>query len=195
MRMLSKVAVAGGLILLGACSATSSVARPEAFPASRPVAALPSHAAATATNESASAPAHVPEAAKLTIAPATIAVLETALGLLGTKYRFGGVSPETGFDCSGYVSYVLRQHGVEIPRIVADQFGAGRSVAQNEIQAGDLVFFTTTGPGATHVGLVVSTGARWEFIHAPADGSSVRVERFDTGYWQQLWVGARRVLG
>ena len=122
------------------------------------------------------------------------AVLQSAFDLLGTKYRFGGETPESGFDCSGFVSYVLRQHGVELPRTVAEQFAAGRSVAQDEIQPGDLVFFTTTGPGATHVGLVVTSGSRYEFIHAPADGASVRIERFDTGYWQQRWLGARRVF-
>ena len=121
-------------------------------------------------------------------------MLGTALSLLGTKYRFGGETPEGGFDCSGFVSYVLRQHSLDIPRTVAEQFVVGQAVAQDQIQPGDLVFFTTTGPGATHVGIVVNTGGRWDFVHAPADGSVVRIERFDTGYWQQRWVGARRVL-
>ena len=48
--------------------------------------------------------------------------------------------------------------------------------------------------GATHVGIVVNTGTRWDFVHAPADGSVVRIERFDSGYWQQRWIGARRVF-
>jgi peptidoglycan endopeptidase LytE len=122
------------------------------------------------------------------------AVLSTALSLLGTKYRFGGETPEGGFDCSGFVSYVLHQHSVDIPRTVAEQFVVGQAVAQDQIQPGDLVFFTTTGPGATHVGIVVNTGTRWDFVHAPADGSVVRVERFDSGYWQQRWIGARRVF-
>ncbi|HXT69529.1 MAG TPA: C40 family peptidase [Vicinamibacterales bacterium] len=122
------------------------------------------------------------------------AILQTAFDLLGTKYRFGGQTPDTGFDCSGFVSYVLRQHSIDVPRTVVEQFGAGRTVAQDDIQPGDLVFFTTTGPGPTHVGIVVATGARFEFIHAPADGSVVRIERFDSGYWQQRWIGARRVL-
>jgi peptidoglycan endopeptidase LytE len=122
------------------------------------------------------------------------AVLSTALSLLGTKYRFGGETPEGGFDCSGFVSYVLHQHSVDIPRTVAEQFVVGQAVAQDQVQPGDLVFFTTTGPGATHVGIVVNTGTRWDFVHAPADGSVVRIERFDSGYWQQRWIGARRVF-
>lgn len=116
------------------------------------------------------------------------------MDLLGTKYRYGGQTPDSGFDCSGFVSYVLRQHSIDVPRTVAEQFAAGRSVAQDDIQIGDLVFFTTTGPGATHVGIVVSTGNRWEFIHSPNDGSVVRIDRFDSGYWQQRWLGARRLL-
>ena len=129
--------------------------------------------------------------------PATslsVALIQTALTLVGTPYRFGGESPDTGFDCSGFVGYVMRQHSVFIPRTVVEQFQAGKSVAQADVQPGDLVFFSTVGPGATHVGIVISTSARWEFVHAPADGSSVRVERFDTGYWQQRWIGARRVF-
>ena len=121
-------------------------------------------------------------------------MLSTALSLLGTKYKFGGETPEGGLDCSGFVRYVLRQHSVEIPRTVAEQFAVGQPVAQDQIQTGDLVFFTTTGPGATHVGIVVNTGTRWDFVHAPADGSVVRIERFDIGYWQLRWIGARRVL-
>ena len=92
------------------------------------------------------------------------------------------------------MSYVLRQHSVEIPRTVAEQFVVGQAGGAGPDSAGDLVFFTTTGPGATHVGIVVNTGARWDFVHAPADGSVVRIERFDIGYWQQRWIGARRVL-
>jgi cell wall-associated NlpC family hydrolase len=132
----------------------------------------------------------------VTPAPSAVsaAVLSTALSLLGTKYRFGGETPEGGLDCSGFVRYVLRQHSVDIPRTVAEQFVVGQPVAQDQIQPGDLVFFTTTGPGATHVGIVINTGTRWDFVHAPADGSVVRIERFDTGYWQQRWIGARRVL-
>jgi cell wall-associated NlpC family hydrolase len=147
-------------------------------------------------NQSESEPTPTLAARSTPIAPpsASAAILETAFGLLGTKYKFGGTTPDTGFDCSGFVGYVLRQHGIDMPRTVAEQFSAGRPVAQDDIQAGDLVFFTTTGPGATHIGIVVSAGAEWKFVHAPADGASVRIERFDTGYWQQRWIGARRIF-
>jgi cell wall-associated NlpC family hydrolase len=200
----------GVIVLASACVSTSSP-QPQAFPRSRPVPNAPAvvdppastNSPATSRAEPAPAPvdsARVSAARELaapaaTMAtPAAAAVLQTAYSLLGTRYRFGGESPETGFDCSGFVGYVLRQHGIDMPRTVAEQFQIGRSVAQDDIQIGDLVFFTTTGPGATHIGIVVSAGPRWEFIHAPADGASVRVERFDSGYWQQRWMGARRVF-
>ena len=188
-RVAARALVALSLLTLGACAARTpgTLARPEAFPRS------PAPRPAPAASQNEGDVALESAAPRVATVPAAAAVLQTAFDLLGTKYRFGGTSPETGFDCSGFVGYVLRQHGVELPRTVVEQFAAGRAVAQDEIQAGDLVFFSTTGPGATHVGLVVTTASRWEFIHAPADGANVRVERFDTGYWQQRWVGARRV--
>jgi len=204
-----RIAVVVVAAVAGACaSAPAATVRPEAFPRSRPV--------PTATNEGNAAGPRETRAMPVTpasrVAPETVssatlplaatpapsafsaAVLSTALSLLGTKYRFGGETPEGGFDCSGFVSYVLHQNSVDIPRTVAEQFAVGQAVAQDQIQPGDLVFFTTTGPGATHVGIVVNTGTRWDFVHAPADGSVVRIERFDSGYWQQRWIGARRVF-
>ena len=190
-----------------ACATTpASTVKPEAFPRSRPVPAATREPAGPRPTREAPAPAGprisaetaTSAAALLATTPApsavSAAVLNTALSLLGTKYRFGGETPESGFDCSGFVSYVLHQHSVDIPRTVIEQFAVGQAVAQDQIQPGDLVFFTTKGPGATHVGIVVNTGTRWDFVHAPADGSVVRVERFDVGYWQQRWIGARRVL-
>jgi cell wall-associated NlpC family hydrolase len=80
-----------------------------------------------------------------------------------------------------------------LPRTVAEQFGAGVPVRRDALDAGDLVFFTTTGPGATHVGIVTGAAAG-EFVHAPADDSSVRVDRLDAAYWRARWLGARRVI-
>jgi cell wall-associated NlpC family hydrolase len=126
--------------------------------------------------------------------PAVDAILESARSLVGTPYRFGGASPAEGFDCSGLVTYVARLHGIMLPRIVTDQFGAGRAVDRSSLAPGDLIFYSTIGPGATHVGIVLESSGTLRFIHAPADGSSVRIERFDTPYWESRWVGARRVF-
>jgi cell wall-associated NlpC family hydrolase len=177
-------AVAAALLMAAAACATSGGATPAAFPGasgSRP-----------AVHEARRA-ADVPPP----ISPPSAAVdgiLESARSLVGTPYRFGGASPAEGFDCSGLVSYVARLHGIVLPRVVADQFAAGRAVDRRDLAPGDLIFYSTIGPGATHVGIVLDSNGALRFIHAPADGSSVRVERFDTPYWESRWVGARRVF-
>ena len=114
----------------------------------------------------------------------------TALALRGTPYKNGGRDPG-GFDCSGFVWYVFARHGVAVPRTVAEQYGAGGSVAQTDLQAGDLVFFATTGSGASHVGIVVGGDS---FVHAPSSSGVVRVERLGTAYWASRFLGARRLL-
>ena len=167
-------------VAAAACAATGGPT-PAAFPGaagSRPAAAGARDAPRAAPKSSAAADA----------------VLESARSLVGTPYRFGGESPAEGFDCSGLVAYVARLHGILLPRIVSDQFAAGRAVDRSDLAPGDLVFYSTVGPGATHVGIVLESNGTLRFIHAPADGSSVRVERFDTPYWESRWVGARRVF-
>jgi len=113
-----------------------------------------------------------------------------ALQLRGTPYRNGGADP-SGFDCSGLVQYVFAQHGVIVPRKVAEQYRAGQDVQPSQLQAGDLVFFTTVAPGASHVGIALGGD---EFVHAPSSTGEVRVERMSAAYWSTRFVGARRVL-
>jgi cell wall-associated NlpC family hydrolase len=127
-------------------------------------------------------------------APLTERVIASALALRGTPYRFGGATPETGFDCSGLVAYVLRLQAIDMPRTVAGQFAFGRPVSRADLRTGDLVFFSTTGRGATHVGIAVQVSGAPAFVHAPADGSTVRIDQLDAPYWHTRWVGARRVL-
>jgi len=117
-------------------------------------------------------------------------LLSTARSLSGTPYLFGGDTPSAGFDCSGFVRYVYAQMGVPLPRTAEEQFAVGRNVANDRLEAGDLVFFSTTGPGPTHVGIVIDPVT---FVHAPGTGAVVRVERFDTPYWQSRRLGNRRV--
>jgi cell wall-associated NlpC family hydrolase len=118
-------------------------------------------------------------------------VIATAVALRGARYQLGGVTPQ-GFDCSGFVRYVFALYRVTVPRTVAEQYRTGEEIARDHISAGDLVFFSTTGPGATHVGIVVDPGS-YTFVHAPGTGSVVRVERFDTPYWRGRMLGARRL--
>jgi cell wall-associated NlpC family hydrolase len=133
------------------------------------------------------APAVVPVT---TMASATD-ILQTALGFRGVPYRYGGESPTTGFDCSGFVRFVMAQHQLTLPRTAAEQFQIGRRVSARDVQAGDLVFFSTVAPGASHVGLAISKD---EFVHAPATSGVVRVERLEWSYWQSRFVGARRLF-
>jgi cell wall-associated NlpC family hydrolase len=117
------------------------------------------------------------------------AVADTALALRGTPYRNGGNDP-TGFDCSGFVQYVFAQNGIALPRDVKAQFEVGDLVSPDELELGDLVFFTTVAPGASHVGL--SLGGD-EFVHAPSSKGVVRVERISAAYWSRRAIGARRL--
>jgi len=117
------------------------------------------------------------------------AIAGTALGLRGTPYRNGGSDP-SGFDCSGFVWYVFGQHGIRVARTVGDQFREGVDVSAEAPQPGDLLFFNTQGPGASHVGMAIGGD---EFVHAPSSRGEVRVERMSAPYWSSRYVGARRL--
>lgn len=117
-------------------------------------------------------------------------IVADALALRGAPYRNGGTDPEKGFDCSGFVRYVLGRHGITAPRQTADQFAAGAAVAPGKLRPGDLVFFSTVAPGASHVGIAIDDD---EFVHAPSSRGVVRVERLALPYWQRRFVGVRRL--
>lgn len=172
-RGLWRSVIVGALFTTAACASSPAVvSRPSPFPR----APAPEWASSADT-------AHV---------SAAHALLQTATALRGSPYRLGGTTPTTGFDCSGFVRYVFQQYRLDVPRTVAEQFRVGREVDHARMTAGDLIFFSTTGPGATHVGIVVDPDAR-TFVHAPGTGSVVRIERFDTPYWQQRVLGVRRL--
>jgi hypothetical protein len=118
------------------------------------------------------------------------ALVGTALSLRGAPYRNGGADPN-GFDCSGFTQYVFAKYGVALPREVRDQFQEGNSVKDSELAAGDLLFFTTVAPGATHVGIAIGGD---QFVHAPSSTGVVRVERLSTSYWSARYLGARRIM-
>ena len=105
---------------------------------------------------------------------------------LGTPYRFGGESPDDGFDCSGLVWYVYRELGVPVPRTAADQRANARPVRREDLQPGDLVFFYTP---QDHVGIYLGDG---HFVHAPATGRTVERARLDTPYFILSFAGAGR---
>jgi cell wall-associated NlpC family hydrolase len=119
------------------------------------------------------------------------AVAEFALGFRGVPYRLGGADP-AGFDCSGLVHYVFAQYGVLVPRVVEEQYQAGEKVKAKDIKPGDLLFFATKGPGATHVAIAVGED---RFVHAPNSTGVVRVETLMSTYWGSRYIGARRITG
>jgi len=111
-----------------------------------------------------------------------------ALGLVGTPYRYGGNTPEGGFDCSGLIGYVYRSSlGQVPPRTVSRMASFGRPVAMSEIRSGDLVLFGNSTP--SHAGIYVGDG---RFVHAPSTGGEVRLDRLDGVYWSRQPTQARR---
>lgn len=119
-------------------------------------------------------------------------VVSTAYNQVGTRYRLGGDSPQKGFDCSGLVWWVYRQHGVKVPRITKDQAVAGTLVTKGDPAPGDiLVFRTRSAPNGLHTGLYSGNGT---FIHSPRKGQRVREEQLDSEHWKKALIGVRRVL-
>lgn len=117
------------------------------------------------------------------------AVISTAKRYLGVSYVWGGTTP-SGFDCSGFTQYVFAQHGISLPRISRDQFNSGAHVSLNNLQPGDLVFFSLDQDKVIdHVGIYIGSG---QFINA---SSSKGVTIYSLGsYWSSHLIGATRVL-
>jgi len=171
-----------------ACASTSAVPKP--FP--MPGAPAPPPAAPTDAPLPPGAVTPAPAAAPPRDPPSAIdgyALAGTALALRGTPYRDGGTDV-SGFDCSGFTQYVFAQHGVALPREVRDQFRVGKSVKPEDVAAGDMIFFTTTAPGATHVAIAIGGD---QFVHAPSSTGVVRIERIGSSYWAPRYLGARRL--
>lgn len=116
-------------------------------------------------------------------------VITYAKQFIGTPYRYGGSSP-SGFDCSGFTSYVYKHFGVNLSHSSSAQYGQVSKVSRGDLQAGDLVFFATRGRSIGHVGIYVGGG---QFIHSPSAGSSVRIESMSSGYYANRFVGGGRV--
>lgn len=121
-------------------------------------------------------------------------VLFRALGLVGTPYRWGGNTPDSGFDCSGLIGYVYRDAaGVALPRSTREMIGIrAPDIDKGALQSGDLVFFATNGgTQVSHAGIYVGEG---RFVHAPSTGGTVRLDYLSNSYWQKTYLSAKRVL-
>jgi len=139
---------------------------------------LSSHSAAQGVDE-----ASWPERAR--------SVLKNALSLSGIRYQYGGNSPESGFDCSGFVRYVYQQAAnLSLPHSARAISQFGQSIPKHELQPGDLVFFNTLKSAFSHVGIYLGNN---RFIHAPSSGGKVRVEDMQDSYWKSRFNGAQRI--
>jgi len=169
------VFVALGASALTGCSSTLTV--PEARSTAErpePVRATPRTGARPSTNESSGR--------------VRTQVVNTALDMIGTPYRYGGNTP-SGFDCSGLVHYAYRAAGISVPRTTGDQLDTARGIALPQARPGDLLFFKMTSK-PDHVGIFIGNG---QFVHAPSSGKQVGVAMLSDPFWNQSFVGARRL--
>ncbi len=113
-------------------------------------------------------------------------VVGIAMRYLGIPYKWGGSSPSTGFDCSGFIMFVYAQVGVSLPHNAAAQYGYGSAVSRSQLQPGDLVFFN----GLGHNGIYIGGG---QFIHSPHTGDVVKISSLSDAWYAQTYVGARRL--
>jgi cell wall-associated NlpC family hydrolase len=120
-------------------------------------------------------------------------IMMNALSLTGIQYRYGGTSPDTGFDCSGFVRYVFSEAAsIALPHNARAISQVGKMISAEELQPGDLVFFNTMKSAFSHVGIYLGNN---RFIHAPSSGGGVHIVDMDSDYWSKRFDGARRVLG
>ena len=113
-----------------------------------------------------------------------------AMSFVGYSYVWGGMSPSTGFDCSGLMYYVLTQYGYSMKRVANDQMTQGTAISRDNLQVGDLVFFGY-GSYANHVGMYIGNG---NFVHASTPSTGVRVNSLNETYYNTRYIGARRII-
>jgi cell wall-associated NlpC family hydrolase len=119
-------------------------------------------------------------------------IVKTANQFIGVRYRWGGQSSDTGFDCSGLTMVVYRLNGLELPRSSRQQWKAGRPVHPGQMSKGDLVFFATAGDGrVSHVGIYIGNN---KFLHAPSSGRKIRISSMSNEYYKSRYLGGRTYL-
>ena len=116
-------------------------------------------------------------------------IIETGKKYIGVPYVFGGTTPK-GFDCSGFLQYVFKQHGFIVPRLADEQYLLGKSAKVSQLSAGDLVFFSTYTSGVSHCGIYV--GDR-NFLHA-SSSRGIRIDSLDSDYWKSKFFGAKKII-
>jgi cell wall-associated NlpC family hydrolase len=129
----------------------------------------------------------IPRPAEMSIGGA---IAELAMGMVGTRYRYGGTDPREDFDCSGLVFYAYNKAGYAVPRTSQEQFRVARKIALGEAGAGDLMFFQDQ-TKLSHVGIYLGDGL---FVHAPATGQHVAVANINSPYYQRHLIAVGRLL-
>lgn len=120
-------------------------------------------------------------------------LLLSAMGLIGVRYKYGGNTPESGLDCSGFIRYVFQTTvNISLPRTAFSMAQLGQPTEKSELKPGDLVFFNTLGRQFSHVGIYLGDN---RFIHSPRTGRSVEIVDMRDRYWTSRWNGARRMHG
>jgi cell wall-associated NlpC family hydrolase len=118
------------------------------------------------------------------------AIADVAMGMVGTRYRYGGTDPLEGFDCSGLVYYAYEQAGYRVPRTSRELFRAARKISIGDADPGDLMFFQDQ-TKLSHVGIYLGDGL---FVHAPASGKNVAVGSLESPYYLEHLVAVGRLL-
>ncbi len=174
---------ASAIRLAGAFSLVSLMASLTAAPASAHHTGRSAHAGHSASS---------PTVQAQNKAIASGSVVQAAYAFRGTRYVMGGTS-RSGFDCSGFVRYILgATDGVALPRTAIEQYEHGAPISEAQAQPGDLVFFKNTyKPGISHVGIYVGGG---QFVHAANAHKGVRADSLNSSYYQAHFAGIRRVL-
>ncbi len=164
MHFMKTLVTLGWALLMGACAFAPTAPQPTVMPEAKEI------------------------PARLTLAQANDVTIY-AISLVGTPYRYGGNTPDTGFDCSGLIKHVYQARaGVVAPRTVANLVDWGQPVPANALRTGDLVVFTQK-EVATHAGIYVGEG---RFVHAPSTGGDVRLDPLTSKYWARQQVSFRR---
>jgi cell wall-associated NlpC family hydrolase len=153
-------------------------------------AALATGCASAPASSGAGTPGRVTIESRVADAAVGGAIADVAMGMVGTRYRYGGTDPVQGFDCSGLVYYAYGQAGYRVPRTSQEMFRAARKIAVGEADPGDLMFFQDQ-TKLSHVGIYVGDGM---FVHAPASGQNVTIASLDMPYYQQHLVAVGRLL-
>jgi cell wall-associated NlpC family hydrolase len=158
-----------------------------------PVVLAQSAAEPEASNRITSVASQLANTVTSSVVDGTESLINNAMQLIGVRYRWGGNTPQSGLDCSGFVRYVFNDtFGFLLPRKSAQMSQVGLEIRKDELRPGDLVFFNTMRHAFSHVGIYVGDN---KFIHAPSRGKSIRVDDMTKTYWEKRYNGARRMEG